>query len=292
MPYQAKVILDSISSEGVRLCTFELTYPLIIHNELLTHRTIGRSSDHEFEEWLEFSRNSSSNRAISSDKIIKQVLNDPYYPEKPRYSSKGMIPGSYMNDEDASHVINEWLEARIDAVASVKSLQDLRLAKQWRNRILGPWQFITVVATANESHWQHFFNLRNHLAAQDEIHKIAEMAQIKFKNSVPQLLKIGEWHTPYVTTEDLMNDKSIKLDEEYYLYLRKMISVAKCARTSFLRQDELISAAEDIALYQRLDSATPPHGSPFEHVAQAANKDLRSGNLYGWKQLRKELNMV
>lgn len=293
MPFQAKMVLDSVSPFDVRLTTMELCYPLIVHNELLTHRTIGRSDDHEFEEWIEYSRNSSSNRAISSEKIIAQVRDDPYFPANPRYSSKGMIPGEYMQGEDKQRAIDTWLDARYAAIDSVKELQnEIRLAKQWRNRIIGPWQFITVVATANESHWLHFFNLRNHHAAQDEIKQIAEMAQAVFTGSTPQLLEVGDWHTPYVTDRDIaLRGTNTYKSEEQFIETKKRVSVAKCARTSFLRQDEEVHFGEDLTLYNRLRDASPPHGSPFEHVAQAAQKDTRSGNFYGFKQFRKELGI-
>ena len=292
MPVQSKMILDSVSPDGVRLTTMELTYPLIVHNELLTHRSIGKSDSSEYDEWLEFSRNSSSNRAIPSERLIAQVLDDPYFPKNPRYSASGMIPGEYMNQEDKEKTIQEWLDARIDAVERVRRLQELKLAKQWRNRIIGPWQWITVVATANEEHWNHFFNLRNHFAAQDEIHEIAAMAQTIYDSSRPKLLAYGLWHTPYVTKDEILFDSNISVMSEDHLdNLLKEISVARCARTSFLRQDEVHKISEDISLFHRLYGAMPPHGSPFEHVAQSTTAEVRSGNFVGYNQFRKMLKI-
>ena len=65
MASSAKLILDSVSTGGVRVVTFELTYPLIIHNEVLTYRSLWKTPDMQFDEWLDFSRSSSSNRAIA-----------------------------------------------------------------------------------------------------------------------------------------------------------------------------------------------------------------------------------
>jgi len=292
MPYTAEMILDSISSEGVRLTTMELCYPLIVHNELLTHRTLGKSDDAQFNLWLEFSRNSSSNRAIPSERIIKQVMEDPYYPLKPRYSSRGMIPGAYMEGSDREDAIKQWLDARFPAIRFVQTLQNgPKLAKQWRNRLLNPWQFITVVATANEEVWQHFFSLRNHEAAQAEIQLVAELAENVYNSSTPQLLYTGEWHTPYVTEEDIKRSDLSIMNPEHCLQLRKQISVAICASSSFLNQDKAIPYTERVSLFYKLYSSNPPHGSPFEHVAQAASAEVRSGNFFGWKQFRKELGI-
>lgn len=279
--FQAKMIADSITDSNIRLATMELTYPLIVHNEFLTHRSLGRSDEKEYEEWLEFSRNSSSNRAIPSSKIIKAVLDDPYIPLKFRYSSKDMVPGDVMPEEEQIKQRNRWIQASYEMIKKVQEFDDDKVHKQWRNRLLGPWQWITVVATANAEHWRHFFNLRNHPSAQDEIHHIAEMAYNEYMVSTPVLCiaELYEWHLPYITTEDW--SRGITIEDA------KKISVSRCARASYLRQGESFSLEEDIKLYTRLTQSEPPHSSPLEHVAQATMSTVRSGNFVGWHQYRK-----
>ena len=61
-PYEAKVITDSISEQGIRLTTMQLRYPKFIHGEFMTHRV--------------FSRNASSSRAIPTAKLIEEVRSD------------------------------------------------------------------------------------------------------------------------------------------------------------------------------------------------------------------------
>src|SRR5215471_5573771 len=141
MTYEAKIVLDSLAPHGIRLTTFELTYPLIVHNEFLTHRAIGRSDEQQYDQWLEFSRNASSNRAIPSAKLIQQVLDDPYIPLRWARSTNGMIAGEdFTDEEDIEFLLNEWLGARDDAVTRVQRLEAIRgdekkkLHKQWRNR--------------------------------------------------------------------------------------------------------------------------------------------------------------
>lgn len=50
MTYDAKILADSLSPDGVRLTTFKVTFPRIVLAEFNTHRM--------------FSRNSASSRAI------------------------------------------------------------------------------------------------------------------------------------------------------------------------------------------------------------------------------------
>jgi hypothetical protein len=70
MSHSAKILADSISPDGVRLTSFELTYPRIIHAEMCRHRM--------------HSRCVSSSRAIPIQRFITQVENDPYIPRHSR----------------------------------------------------------------------------------------------------------------------------------------------------------------------------------------------------------------
>jgi hypothetical protein len=67
------------------------------------------------------------------------------------------------------------------------------------------------------------------------------------------------------------------------------LSVARCARVSYLTHDGKRDHDRDIELYERLlGGGANGHGSPFEHVATpAAAADFRSANFVGWEQFRK-----
>lgn len=69
-------IADSVSPDGVRITTFCLEYPRIIHSELMTHRL--------------FSRNAMSSRAIPIAKMIKQVRENPSMPYRFGANQPGM----------------------------------------------------------------------------------------------------------------------------------------------------------------------------------------------------------
>lgn len=278
----------------------ELTYPLVVHNEFLTHRGIGRSDEQQFDEWLEFSRNASSNRAIPSSRLIQQVREHPYVPIRWGKSSIGMVPKDEEVD-DPEECKRDWLLARDAAVYYCEKLdKSHKLAKQWRNRLLLPFQFITVVATAIDQMWEHFFDLRNHFTAQDEIHHIAKMALQQYNDSIPNILQYGEWHLPYISKTEMLGVSSLHKNEflthsgigrSLDHVLAK--SVARCARASHLRMGEITTLKEDIDLYNRMlrPDVGKPHASPFEHQAQAANSVIRSGNFVGWIQYRKSLGI-
>ena len=76
MSFQARVLADSISPQGVRLVTVEKTYPRCIHAEEMTHRVFGR--------------NSASTRAIPLKKQITNLLDNPFIPEKFGINEPGM----------------------------------------------------------------------------------------------------------------------------------------------------------------------------------------------------------
>ena len=66
MSYKCEILADSIGPQGNRLTTFKVTYPRIIHAEMCRHRIL--------------SRNTASSRAIPFDKMVKDVLENPFIP--------------------------------------------------------------------------------------------------------------------------------------------------------------------------------------------------------------------
>ena len=106
------------------------------------------------------------------------------------------------------------------------------------------------------------------------------MLMDEYDESMPTTLQWGEWHMPllgFEGDEDLDQEQLVK------------VSVARCARVSYLTHDGKRDVEADIQLYERLKSSG--HWSPFEHVAMAdqdASQLKVSGNLgEGWYQYRK-----
>ena len=230
----AKIIADNKNEHGERITTFVLTYPRIIHAELLTHRL--------------FSRNAASSRAIPAKKMIADVESDPFIPVAWQKAHKGMQGTEYFEEGDETGKIfnyqkgayepagNEemWRQACADAIENAKSMLEAGITKQLINRLLEPYQWYTSIVTATE--FDNFFELRcpqyvvhtgnnpvkykswkdcakeepmidpntadvyklQYNKGQGEIHisLLAEAMWDSYNESEPKQLKAGEWHIP------------------------------------------------------------------------------------------------
>jgi hypothetical protein len=283
MAYEAKIILDSVGPNGARLTTFELSYPRIVHAELMTHRI--------------FSRNSASSRAIPTEKLLGRIEEDPMLPVWWGKNQAGMQAREELTGDALARARWLWLQAVKTGVQFARELGETGLHKQIANRAAELGMFITVVLTATE--FDNFFALRDHAAAQPEIADVAGKAHRLWKDSRPRELTAGEWHLPYVTGYDAKGVIAM----EYGADAICRISVGRCAAVSYLNQGKQDPPA-DLARADKLAAAG--HMSPFEHVAQAMTEDewvlygteraamwvdrrIPVGNLWGWRQYRKEL---
>src|SRR5258706_8710831 len=105
----AKMICHSVSEQDIQLPTLQLRYPKCIHGEFMTHRV--------------FSRNASSSRAIPVERLIKDVIDDPYVPVHWGRNQKGMQafeenPAPIVHPEFGYNWKNEeaWLKARDEMI--------------------------------------------------------------------------------------------------------------------------------------------------------------------------------
>jgi len=294
----AKILADSISPDGVRLTTMQVEMPRIVLAEFNTHRQL-RADDPTDDMIAPFSRNSASSRAIPIEKMLQRVDDDPYIPETWDRNGSGMQGHGPLDDESAAKCELVWLHARDQAVTAAKALLALGLHKQTTNRLLEPFMWHTVICSATE--WSNFFNLRCHTAAHPAIRNTAEHARAAMDASTPKLLRYGAWHLPLVDERD----DRVRLSDKVKL------SVARCARVSYLTHDGVRDPSKDIELHDSLLAAG--HMSPFEHVARpmavddvtrewnrtsglvgfdALDIDVCehfSGNFRGWVQYRKTI---
>lgn len=254
--YNAEIILDSMNEAGNRLTTFEVTYPRFVHAEFMTHRM--------------FSRNAASSRAIPNEKLRDRIAFDPVLPVYWGQNQSGMQASQEIDDCDEANEI--WLHARDVMLRSSETLAKLGVHKQICNRLLEPWMWITVIVTATD--YENFFHLRCHPDAQPEIQKIAYMMRDLYYANSPRLLQAGMWHTPYIQPDEALSQSETL-----------QVSVARCARVSYLTHDGKREIGADLKLFDRLQ--TSGHWSPFEHVAKSLSTPERSGNFTGWFQYRK-----
>lgn len=264
MAYNARVLLDSVAPNGVRLTTLEVTFPRFVLAEFNTHRS--------------FSRNSASSRAVPTSKLIERVELDPVIPLEWGRNKAGMSASDVLSELEGKAALDEWLRARDDAVRHAKALLDLKVHKQELNRILEPFLWHTVIVTSTE--WQNFFELRCAPNAQPEIRAAALHMREVIAASEPHAIGFGEWHTPLIQKDELGLD----------IETRKRISAARCARVSYLTHEGSRELAKDLELYERL--RTDRHLSPFEHVATPARDDAFQANFRGWIQMRREIERI
>ena len=291
MGYDAKVIKDSISPDGVRLTTLEVTLPRIVLSEFNTHRML--------------SRNSASSRAIPVRKRIDAVERDPFVPDQFGRNQKGMQASDILREQEDEQARIRWMSACKVAVNHAQGLADLDVHKQLANRLIEPFCWHTIVVSSTE--WSNFFALRCSSEAQPEIRKAAEMMREVIAASTPKPVKLGGWHLPYVDPDEVID---VMLLEGSPSDARALVSAGRCARVSYLTHDGRRDPKEDLDLAMRLLVAG--HMSPFEHAAtpltrpEVAKKlknisgvtgidvlDIRIGehfvgNFRGWTQLRKQ----
>lgn len=258
MTYAAKIVADSIAF-GVRLTTWELTFPRFILAEVNTHRML--------------SRNSASSRAIPVTTRISQVRERPFVPEQFLRNQPGMQGGDALDEESAGDARFEWLDAAHEATESAARLAKLEVHKQYANRVLEPYSWHTALITATET--ENLWNLRDHKDAQPEFQKIARMAREALAASTPLALEPSEWHLPYVDRRDeeqvegplrnCFGPEGRFYDRLAWETLLK-VSVARCAAISFERQHVEKQIAQYVARHDQMRAAG--HMSPFEHQAQ------------------------
>lgn len=293
----AKIIADSISAEGIRLTTMELRYERFIHSEFMTHRA--------------FSRNASSSRAIPVKRSIQMIRDDMAMPAQWGVNKPGMQAGGDMDERSKEAAMAEWEGLGYKAIETAERLaaMDPPPHKQIINRLLEPYSHISVVVTATD--WENFFALRDHPDADPTFQALAKAMRKAMAASTPTFLNVGSWHLPYVDDADydavidmVLRDEAPLLSDigggaamvELASLLLRKISVARCARVSYLNHDgKRPSISDDMRLFNDLMVNAPLHASPAEHQATPdkrrepdvwMNPNLH-GNLRGWNQYRR-----
>ena len=231
----------------------------------------------EFNTHRVFSRNSASSRAIPITKRIKQIRDNLAYPVEWGSKQKGMQAGPVLDEIKETSARSVWKAASEVAISAAEALDTFEVHKQVVNRLLEPFLWHTAIVSSTE--WDNFFTQRCSPLAQPEIHVVAEAMQDALNASSPTNVKHNKWHTPYIQPEEfglLTTQNRIK------------VSVARCARVSYLTHDKRRDFDADLDLYKKLVSAQPPHASPLEHVATPSN-GITDGNFEGWEQWRHQL---
>lgn len=121
MSFAARAIADSISTlSRIRIITILATYPRLIHSEVMTHRMFGR--------------NSASTRAIPLKNQLRNILTNPFIPEKFGINEPGMQSWSYLAGLKHNEAVEIWLRGRDRAVTTVI---ELILGLELAGKVLG-----------------------------------------------------------------------------------------------------------------------------------------------------------
>lgn len=263
----AAVLCDSVTPDGDRLTTIEVTFHRFVLAEFNTHRV--------------FSRNSASSRAIPVKKQLAKVQEYPAIPVVWPTEQKGMQGGEPLEPELALEAVACWLSARDSMVQHVWRLVELGVHKCVANRLLEPFMWHTVIVTS--SCWSNYWRQRVSPLAQPEIKVASEAMFQAYVHSSPTAVPVGRWHLPLVTQIERETWEDLTL---------KKVSAARCARTSYLTHDGLRDIAADEDMFTGLTTADPMHASPLEHVATPCTCEFfedHQGNFIGWDQFRHEI---
>lgn len=320
MAFEVKVILDSVATCGKRLTTITATYPRVVHSEVLTHRDRARNSASS--RAIPFPKMS---EMIDSDPFIPikwgaeqgSMQTGDEIPEELRPFAKMIWLESLLSQQryaNTLHYIGKAACAAVDgnvaiAISDQMSPSEIAALVRWvdehrndddvprihksiPNRLIEPWMWITVVMTATE--WNNFFRLRCHPDAEIHFQKIAGMIRDALDASTPTPRdaheQCGKWHLPFIRGEDWDWAREATGCEPAAAMDRLCrVSVARCARVSYLTHEGVRDPEKDLGLFEKLSNGSGfGHWSPMEHVAQACCEPLRSGPFVGWKQYRKE----
>lgn len=272
MAYNAAILADSIGPHGLRLTTFEVTFPRMVLADMTRHRALSYSFE--------------STRAVPTERRLEQVKADPYIPTF-RRRAKGMGGGEELSPTEQSIARDLWKRSCEAAIEYTEQL--LWTGKEHAGRILEPYSWITGIVSGTE--WENFFSLRSPppehapdpiYPAQFELQQIAYNMEQLYRANEPEKLEFGQWHLPLL---DALETKFARNELDGLDGAKA--SAGRCAAVSYLNHHKQGSPLE--ALLRWNDKLAPSaHWSPGEHPAQCCGDMFENtGNFQGWKQLRK-----
>lgn len=245
------------SYHDTRLTTLEVRVPTVIWPQVLTHRM--------------FSRNARSMRAMSFDKLVREVENDPFVPIF-RSKQLGMKGGKLLTGDVLAECVGSYLASRDEAVKAAKRLNNCGAHQESVNRLLTPFTWTTAVISATE--WENWIKLRmSEDSAQDEVLILATRMLKATLESTPVRRRI---HLPFVPLDVWSDDSALDV----------AMSAARCARVSY-SNNRLKDREKDMRLAARL--LQNKHMSPFEHCAFPMQNPDMYANFKGWRSARYEL---
>ncbi len=257
--FSAEVVKHS-SYKGREIITMALEYPRIILAQINTSRQLAK--------------NTASSRAQTTKSLLEQ---DIFIPEKVGVNKPGMEATEYLTGKELKRFQKLWVGVYNKVAKDVQKIQDeLNVHKQTTNRLLEVFSFTKSVLTGTKESWEHLLALRLEHSTQPEYQLLAQLIDTAISESIPQELKVGQWHLPFVDSveagEGMINVKT---------------SVSMCAQTSYRKADD--SQEKTDKIYNMLNlvsgSEAPPHISPTQHQCLAADPELHKQQPEFWSEM-------
>ena len=275
-----------------------------------------------------------NSRAIPFEKMVEVVEKEPFVPIAWQLSHKGMQGTEYLTDPEHIKEKNEiWLAARDmsvdiskelignigeivydeDNVVDSVEIPNTSLSKNYSNRLLEPFMWVTQIVTGSREAFENLFWLRcpiyelevcpdsvvyarskkefiEHYGCfeekddlwwlqrnkgQAEIHfmDLAEKMYDALNESEPTELESGEWHIPF-SNEPCFTPEMSLMD-------KIVLSCAMIARTSYTKigDSQNISLETARNIFERCKKER--HDSIFEHAGRCMTKREWETNLRG-----------
>jgi len=168
---KAEIIAHSKrANTGEEIITYKLTFPRIILSEVNTYKQL--------------EKNTSSSRAIPFEKMVEVVEKEPFVPIAWMLEHKGMQGTEYLTDpKHIEEKTNTWLAARDMAIDISRDLihdivrvtyddsegyntisnieiPNTSLSKNYGNRLLEPFMWVTQLCTGTKESFKHLFEQR------------------------------------------------------------------------------------------------------------------------------------
>lgn len=290
----ATIIEDSITEIGHRITTMEIIFPRFILAEFNTHRLFSRNSASSraipFKKMLtSVKENPFIPIAWQKDHTGMQgtqYIEDSKEAEKLWLEARDFNIGIALNMSEKLSVTKQMLNRLLEPYMYHKVLVTATEYENFfslrcpvyehpsdRNVNFKSWKdLINYYEEKYEDFWTGL-QLENYSPIErlklnkgmGEIHimDLAEKMYDAMHQSIPKILKPGEWHIPYKNNIDPNISEEDKLK----------ISVARCARLSYqtLGDNPVVDHKKDLELFDILKNSG--HFSPFEHIARAMTDD-------------------
>lgn len=242
-------ILKHSTFEGKEAISFLFSYERFIHAEVMTHR---------------WSRNYSSSRAIPYERMMAWIEQDPAMPLHLGSNKPGMQSGAEVDRPDAFRGLLRSLFRNVrDRCDDLVEMFNPH--KEIINRYTEPFGWITGVATMGRAQLMNCFALRCTKFAHPNIQRLTVNMARLYRQSKPQELRAGQWHTPFFDDYIPIGDLS-----EPQVHRALVWSSARAAWCSYNNPNK--DAAWESALKRHDDCVTLKHATPLEHPLQAGAK--------------------